>query len=314
MTARRWFPVLAWAVLALNVGVVLGGAVVRATGSGDGCGASWPRCTGQIIPTNAGVETIIEFTHRATSGLAILGLIALVIVAFRAFPAGHIARMLALVSLGFMVVESLLGASLVLFEWVDQDESLGRLFVVPLHLTNTFLLLGSLALTAWWGSGNPPPQEGRSRRELGWLVTGAALIVAVGASGALNALADTLYPAESLSEGIRAEFGSDSPLLVRVRVIHPLLAIAAGLGVAVLATRLARGASERTERLAWIVGGLVFLQFFVGVANLALLTPLETQVLHLAMADVLWITFVLLAASLRGERVPASAPAEAVAP
>lgn len=311
--SRRWFPVLAWAVLAFNVGVVLGGAVVRATGSGDGCGASWPRCAGQIIPTNAGVETIIEFTHRATSGLAILGLVALVVVAFRAFPRGDLVRLLVLVALGFMVVEALLGASLVLFGWVDQDQSLGRLVVVPLHLTNTFLLLGSLALTAWWGSGNPPPEKGRTRRELGWLVAGAALIVAVGASGALNALADTLYPAESLSEGVRAEFGSDSSLLLRVRVIHPLLAITAGLSVSFLATSLARGSSERTQRLAWIVGGLVFLQFFVGVANLALLTPLETQVLHLAMADALWITFVVFAASLRGEKVAVSLPTESMA-
>lgn len=304
MRVRRWFPVLAWTVLVLNVGVVLGGVVVRATGSGDGCGASWPRCTGQIIPMNAGVETMIEFTHRVTSGLAIVGLVVLAVAAFRAFPPGHIVRVVALVSLGFMVVEALLGAALVLFGWVDQDESLGRLLVVPLHLTNTFLLLGSVALTAWWGSGNPPPEDRRDRRELWWLAAGAALIIAVGASGALNALADTLYPADSVSEGIQAEFGTNAPLLLRIRIIHPLLAIAAGLAVAFIASNVARGASERTQRLGWIVAGIVFLQFFVGVANLALLTPLETQLLHLAMADALWIAFVVFAASRRGEPVP----------
>ena len=60
-----------WALLWLTVGVIVGGSLVRATGSGDGCGESWPRCEGSLFPLGGGTETTIEFAHRlATLGRA----------------------------------------------------------------------------------------------------------------------------------------------------------------------------------------------------------------------------------------------------
>ena len=97
-------------MLVFNVFVILGGAIVRATGSGDGCGASWPTCTDRIFPSNPGVETVIEFSHRITSALAILGVLALYVLARRLYPNGHWVRRAAGLSIILMVVESLLGA------------------------------------------------------------------------------------------------------------------------------------------------------------------------------------------------------------
>src|ERR1700682_2434048 len=110
------FARYAWAVVAYNVAVVLWGAYVRATGSGAGCGNHWPLCNGAALPVSPSLGTIIEFTHRATSGID-LALVALLVVwAFRAFARGHPVRLGATLSAIFLMSEALLGAALVLLE------------------------------------------------------------------------------------------------------------------------------------------------------------------------------------------------------
>ena len=310
---RNRYRLLAWSVLVFTVLVILGGAIVRATESGDGCGASWPACTDRIFPSNPATETVIEFSHRMTSALAILGVLALFVLARRLFPNGHWVRRAAGLSLILMVVESLLGASLVIFEWVDQDASIGRMIVVPLHLINTYLLLGALTLTAWWSSGNPVPSESADDRTRRQLAIGAGGLLLVGAMGALNALSDTLYPAESFLSGVQQELSADSPWLVQLRVLHPIVAVAVGFGVAYLAMRLSTSATNTTKRASAIIVGLVVLQFFAGLVNVMLATPLETQVVHLAFADAMWIAYVIFTAALLGEHQTARAPIERTA-
>jgi heme A synthase len=306
------FAVTAWSTLVFNVFVVLGGTIVRATGSGDGCGETWPKCGDQFIPPNATVETLIEFSHRASSFLAGLGVALVVVLALWFFKRGNLIRKAAVVSGAFLVLEALLGAALVIFGWVDADLSAGRLIVVPLHLINTFLLLGSLAVTAWWGSGFPQPsgQVDRSTKRL--LILGGLVILVLGASGALNALADTVFPSESVVGDLSEKFGPTAPLLSNLRVIHPVVAIAGGLFVGWIGTTLSRNASDRSRRLSGVVILLIFSQFFIGIANIYLLTPLAVQVIHLMVADVLWIVYVFLGASLLGERKPSQVLHESV--
>ena len=304
------YRLLAWSVLAFNVLVILGGSIVRATGSGDGCGASWPACTDRIFPSNPAVETVIEFSHRLTSGLAILGVLALYLLARRRFEHGHRVRRAAGAALILMGIESLLGAGLVVFGWVAQDESIARMIVVPLHLANTYLLLGALTLTAWWGAGNPGPGSPAEPSVDRRLAFGAGGLLLVGAMGALNALSDTLYPVDSFFSGVQQELSADAPWLVQVRVLHPIVAIAVGFGVAYLVMRLSAKAVDRTKRIAAIVMGLVVIQFFAGLVNVMLATPLETQVIHLAIADAMWIAYVIFAAALLGERTPVQQSAE----
>src|SRR5258708_25274996 len=95
------FARYAWSVLAFHLGVILWGAFVRASGSGAGCGQHWPLCNGQIVPATPLNATIIEFSHRLSSGIALVSVLALAIWAFRAFPRGFGVRggaLLALVS------------------------------------------------------------------------------------------------------------------------------------------------------------------------------------------------------------------------
>src|ERR1700732_3618630 len=82
----------AWAVVWYNVLVILWGALVRATGSGAGCGNHWPLCSGEVVPQTPALATLIEFTHRATSGIDVVLVAVLVVWAFRAFPRRHPAR------------------------------------------------------------------------------------------------------------------------------------------------------------------------------------------------------------------------------
>jgi heme a synthase len=307
----RGFTRFAWAVLVYNLAVVAWGAFVRATGSGAGCGRHWPMCNGQVVPRSAAVATAIEFTHRATSGLALLAVVGLVVLARRRFPAGHAARRAAWASLGLVILEALVGAGLVLFGWVAKDTSAARGWVVAVHLTNTFLLLGALALTAAFAH-QPRGITLRRRGQLAATILLALATVALaGASGAIAALGDTLFPAVSFAEGLRQELDGGSHALLRLRVLHPFAAVAAAIAAALAARAALRSrpdARVRARATALLV--LLGVELLAGALNVALLAPVWLQLLHLLLADLIWLSLVLLAAAVLSrapdaERAPA---------
>ncbi|HMD71295.1 MAG TPA: COX15/CtaA family protein [Bryobacteraceae bacterium] len=288
------FARYAWSVLAYNLAVVLWGAYVRATGSGAGCGNHWPLCNGGMTPHSPSLQTVIEFTHRASSGLDLLLVGVLVYWAFRAFPRRHPVRRGAVLSAVFLLTEALLGASLVLLHHVANNASVSRVYSLSLHLTNTLTLLACLTLTAWWAGGHPPVRlRGRA------LATSAATlltVVAVGITGVIAALGDTLFPAPSLAAGLARDFDPASNAILRLRGLHPALAALAGACVAMYAVARAVG-NPRVKKLGYGVVLAVAAQFGAGVLNLALLAPVWMQMIHLLLADLLWIALVLLCAS-----------------
>ncbi len=313
----RSFTRFAWSVLCLNLAVVSWGAFVRVTGSGAGCGRHWPTCNGEVVPRAPAVATAIEFTHRASSGIALLLVVALVVWALRAAPRGHAARRAAWAALALMLTEALVGAGLVLFGWVAKDASAARGWVMAVHLTNTFLLLGALALTAEW-SARPGGVTIAGRGALGGLIAAAlGTVLLAGVTGAIAALGDTLYPATSFAAGLGDELSGDASLLLRLRLLHPFAAIAAG-ALVLLAARAALRArpSERVRQAAVAIAALVALEIVAGAANVLLLAPVWLQLVHLLLADLLWLALVLLSAAALapGEataraNAPASAPA-----
>jgi heme A synthase len=297
----------AWGALLYTVAVILWGAYVRATGSGAGCGAHWPLCNGEVLPRSAETATLIEFSHRLTSGIALLAVVMLLIWTFRVCRPGHPARLGAGLSMFFMVTEAAVGAGLVLFELVADNASMARAMFMAVHLLNTFLLLAVMALTAWWlGGGAALSLRGR-RAAVTALVVGCAGLLLAGASGAVAALGDTLFPSSTLTEALQADLSASSHLLIRLRVLHPVLAVAAAFAVAFFSARLARGRAGFATRAARAVTGLLVLQVGLGLLNVALLAPVWLQLVHLAVADAIWIGFVLLGADVLAE------PAVAVA-
>ena len=200
-------------------------------------------------------------------------------------------------------MEALLGAGLVLFELVAQNPSLYRAASMSAHLVNTFLLLGMLTLTAWWASGGRDVRL-RGQGAAGWLVLGgAAGLLLVGASGAIAALGDTLFPARSLAEGLRQDAEPTAHLLLRLRVWHPIFAVAVGAYLVVAGVALAELRPGRTvRRLAAALAALFVVQLGAGLLNLLLLAPVWMQLVHLLLADGVWIALVLSgAAALAGE-------------
>jgi heme A synthase len=312
----RAFARLAWGALGYNLLVIMFGALVRATGSGAGCGSHWPLCNGVVLPRQPGTDTLIEFTHRATSGLCLVLAVVLVLAARRTFQSGHACRRGAWAVLGLTIVEALVGAGLVLLELVADNDSIARAVVLGVHLLNTFLLVAALALTAWWATSSPAQhRQGGAvsvRPGMASMLLLLAGLLVVGVTGAVTALGDTLFPAGSLAEGLSADISPTAHVLVQLRVIHPLLAVAVGLLLAVAALRVVvRGAAPRTVQVARAAGVLVLLQLALGLVNLVLLAPTALQLLHLLLADLVWIAAVLLTACVAAE--PALARGSATA-
>jgi len=298
VTPPHRFTAFAWGVLIYNVAVILWGALVRATGSGAGCGGHWPLCNGEVLPSISQIATVIELTHRVMSVIALMAVVAMFVWARRAFAAGHAARRWAGWALVFILSEALLGASLVLLGHVARNESVGRVYSLSTHLINTFLLLASLALTAWFSEEGTQPARNRNDRMF-WLAAAGPLIalVVVAVAGVITALGDTLFPSHSFAEGMRDDFSSTASFLIRLRIIHPFLALGAGFVVALVA--LPEYRARHSARLRALSGGLLALfaaQFAVGATSILLQAPLLVQLLHLLLADAIWIALVLFTA------------------
>jgi heme A synthase len=298
---NRSFSRYAWAVLAYNVLVILFGALVRATGSGNGCGANWPLCDGALIPDSSDLAQTIEYTHRITSALAGVLVIVLLVWAFRAYRPGHVVRRAAAVSLLFILTEGAVGAGLVLLELVGENASAARAYWMAGHLINTFLLLGALTATAWWASTRRASDTGRPlslrrSRLAGLLGGGLLLIMVVSALGAVTALGDTLYPAESLSSGIARDFADDAHFSEQLRIWHPVLAVFSAIFLyVVLAMTMQSRRGPLVQRWARIAQLFIAAQIAAGFVNLILLAPLWMQIVHLFLADSVWIALLLVA-------------------
>ena len=286
MLATRY----AWAVVGYNVLVILWGALVRATGSGAGCGNHWPLCNGQVVPLAPRVDTMIEFTHRCMTGGATFAVIGLLVWVFRSTVKGQAARGVAVVSGVLLLNEAFLGALLVKLGYVTGNQSLGRVVMLSVHLSNTLLLLGGLTLTArLLGTGQRWREMRAEARGLVWAVVGLGATLLVGVSGSLAALGDTLYPSVNLRAAIAADFSRTAPMLLRVRWVHPASAVVAGAFVLwLVATAWRRG--ER--RLVRVIAGLLAMQFVLGAADVLLLAPVWLQLVHLLGADVYWAALV----------------------
>src|SRR5581483_6960092 len=283
--ARKWFSRFAWAVLAYNIPVILWGAYVRVSFSGDGCGANWPLCGGgQVIPQHMAAPRLIEFTHRVMTGGDLVIAIAMVLWAFLSFPKRHSVRRYASLSLLFLFIEALLGAGLVLFRYVAKDQSAGCAWYLSMHLTNTLLLLAALTATAWAAY--------RSREVIRVLdasrsvLIGAGVAILVSVTGAIAALGETLFPASSVAAGLQQDFAATSSALLRLRIFHPAIAIA---GVAYLVwmsvqfLKRAEGDAARTAAIRVLC--LALFQAMAGAVNISLLAPVWMQLFHLFIAD-----------------------------
>jgi heme a synthase len=294
----------AWGVLAYFVAVILWGTLVRATGSGAGCGDHWPLCNGTVLQHSPRVDTMIEFTHRLTSGLSLFSVIGLLVWTYKGTGRGHLARAAAVASVAFTLVEAILGALLVKLGLTAQSLSPLRPAYLALHLTNTLLLLAALTLTAHLLSRSAGYLRANVRMvaPVGAVVS-VLVVMAVGVTGSLAALGDTLFPASSLGQALAEDFSEGSGWLVRWRWTHPTVAFVASIFLIWLLVRAVHrptnGVAHWDNRgLSALVLVLLAAQYVLGVLDVFLLAPLWLQVAHLLGADVLWVALVVLTARL----------------
>ena len=315
MDRARAFERFAWVVLAVAVLVIVWGAVVRATGSGAGCGQHWPLCNGEVIPLAPTIATFIEFGHRVSSGLIVILSVALAVAALRTFPRAHHARRAAGLALVFVGVEAAIGAGIVLLQLVAHNASGLRAGYVGLHLVNTMFLTGALTATAW--SARPRTTgwpEARRRRWARWLTIGLVAVLVVAAAGAVVALGDTLFPQPTLAAGLAADFDPASHALTRLRVWHPVLAVVTSAYLIWVISRSDALDEPTVRRPARLALALIAGQVGLGVVNLIALAPLALQMAHLFVSNALWVVLVWIWLTVSVRALPrASVPRESAA-
>lgn len=294
------FAKYAWFVLAYNIVVILWGVFLRASKSGDGCGQHWLTCQGEVIPSAPELKTVIEFSHRLTSGLAFVTVLILLVWAFRKFEKGSPVRKAAVASFIFIISEALVGAGLVLTGNTAESLTAARPFWAVGHLLNTFILLALLSLTAWYaGKAGRTISLDRDTKSKLLLIVAAFAIVLVAVSGSIAALGSMLFPSATLADGIASDFSADSNILVRLRLFHPFVAVLSSVYLIFITGWIKARSIGRfwTTRWANVLSATLLAQLVFGALTLLTLAPILMQVGHLFLADMVWISFILMCAN-----------------
>jgi heme a synthase len=293
------FAKYAWFVLIYNLLVIVWGVFLRASKSGDGCGQHWLTCNGDLIPSAPELKTVIEFSHRIMSGLSVIFVLILFIWAFRKYKKHAFIRKTGFWSFIFILLEAAIGGLLVLTGSTAESITPGRPFYMAGHLIITFGLLLFLSLTAWFANTVVAFDFNKSRKLIWLLIIAVIGIFLVGMSGSTAALSSMLFPVNSLSEGFLQDFSSTSHILLRLRILHPIFSVSLSVFLFFTATWVKKLANKDfwTVRWANILQGLILLQLIIGGVTLITLAPIVMQLIHLLLADFVWISMVLLAAS-----------------
>lgn len=132
---------LKWLAVATTIGmifVLIGGALVTKTGSGMGCGRSWPLCHGQFLPTHITAQLIVELAHRLVSGS--VGVMVFILSVWTWKTIGHIreTKFLSFLSFFFLLLQALIGAAAV--KWGQSG------FVLALHFGISLISFSSVLL------------------------------------------------------------------------------------------------------------------------------------------------------------------------
>ncbi len=250
--------------------VILWGAWVRISHSGDGCGDHWPLCAGEVIPNFKETKTIVEYFHRLMSGT--YGFFVLYLfLKFKNSTTPHFKKLLYSVLL-LTISEALIGALLVKLELVSVNDSFLRLLFMSLHQLNSFLLTAVCYLLYKCSDLKTTFKPSKI----------LILFIAVSVTGAIAALSTTLFPTESLLQGILNDFQLHSHPFIRLRVLHPILALS------IMFYFMIYFYLKNNIRFALEI----FMAVFIGVITLVSLSPLFLKLTHLLIAHVLWSRFI----------------------
>lgn len=292
------FANFAWFSLFYNVLVVAWGVFLRSMGFGDGCGANWPLCTGAKDPAKGPMATMIEFSHRASTALVGVLAIVMVVWAIRAFPKGHPSKKFAGGFLFFTILEGWIGRYLVVHGLVTSNDTVQRAIWMGVHVLSTFMLLGSISAAALCASKIRPVQF-KSQGTVGWLLAfGFIGTMLLGVSGAISAFGHQVRPdVQGLSEMLKpAAFWAN-----KLAVAHPVGSASIGLYLLLMCSLIQHLRPDPfVKNAAKALIGILFIQLAVGALNIFFKAPVVLQMVHLVLADLNWISIVVLAIAALG--------------
>ena len=308
MYAKNFFQKLCLAILFFALFVILWGAWVRFSHSGDGCGAHWPLCHDQWVPYEGSQKTWMEWIHRASSGLFGLLVLSLTFFSFKYFPRKHKVRLYSIGVLFFTCTEALIGALLVLGSFTGQNASLMRVVILNTHLINSLLLIACLVFC--WRSVTPVFQK-ISFQKIAFF---GGIFIFIASTGSIASLSNTLFPSTSLVQGFFMDWDfKNSPWIVQLRLLHPLMAVLLGgmclyylsnrkktffQKIYFLLTYLFSFKSRHTFVLNLsknlILAVLFLMGLFTGAITLFTLSPVLMKLIHLFIAYLIWIFIFLL--------------------
>jgi protoheme IX farnesyltransferase len=308
------FAGYAWIVLLYNLAAVAWGVFVRASMSGDGCGSHWPLCDGDHTPLMGNSARFVEMSHRISTGIIGPMVIAMVIWAFRAFPKGHLARPASVLALVMTLLEGGIGAALVRFGLVTDNDSAARAGVMAFHVISTFFLVGAIAAAAIAAGQNPRPSLKGQGSVASILAVGLFGMLFMGVSGAISALGHQLHETPDV---LKAALNPATHWMVRLQPLHPLIAASVGLFLLLTAGLIVhlRPDPRVARAVRWMVG-LYVVQLLFGALNIWFKAPIPMQMGHLVLADLNWISVVVVGLFAFAEGVERvehrPAPAEAI--
>lgn len=299
--AKLQFKKFALLLLLYTILVILWGAWVRISHSGDGCGDTWPLCHGQLIPEAERGKTWIEYGHRLMSGIFGLVVVYFWWTARKLYSGKSFTRRTAAATLIFTISEALLGAKLVLFHLVTSNDTPYRAFVIALHQINSFMLTGAVVLA--FASATNESEPAPSNSTLKKFSLFPWLIVIIGITGAWASLSNSLFPSHDLVEGFLADFSSQSHFLIRLRGLHPLLAIVGGGGLALYFwTQTQVLPSGNEKKLYFKIFTILSAALIFGICTLIFHAPVWMKITHLAFAHIVWTSLLSIIYALKSKR------------
>jgi heme a synthase len=270
------------------------GAVVRISGSGLGCGTTWPRCYGSWFPPLSRPDLIIEVMHRYLASVVTLSLLALWVAAWRrrgergVGGRGGVLRAATAAVVTVFAVAVLGGVTV----------KLGNApWTVVAHWTLAMTLLGMLAaaVVRAGGMGGAGAREQRTTRTFVRSANVAAamafLTVAMGgltANFPFAAVGCTTFP----FCGANPEA---PPSAVHIQLTHRTIAVLLALYLVWLGVTAGRKTVGPTvKRALYATVALVILQVAIAASMVLLHLPSPLRSLHEAAGVAIWLaTFTL---------------------
>jgi cytochrome c oxidase assembly protein subunit 15 len=238
-------------------------------------------------------KTLTEYLHRLTSGFYGIFVLSLWLWNFKLFPKKTAARQASTAVLVLMILEALLGAALVLKGLVGENATIFRLVVMTCHQMNSLLLTGSTVVLALVSR----PQLEPETLHIQWrnLFSNAKFwmtFMVIPATGAWAALANTLFPSQNLQEGILKDLTPDVPWILRLRIVHPVLALTIGFYLVFRFYKKSFDSEGDVSNANLILAGVLSVALIFGMLTLLALSPVWMKLVHLTLAQVVWISIV----------------------